>query len=194
VGKVEEMKEYHVTDLMLWRSCPAKYYWQVEQRLRKPFEGVARPVGSAVHAGLEALYAGLSAPEAMNRALDVYREKTPPGVREGLERGELEKVEQGEIQVARCMQHYPFSPMDFKEVIGIEAVHKAYLGDERQIIGTVDRLVRTNGSTYVHDVKTTGLPVDKTARLQKIRMQYPAYVWLLKQNGVSVRGVIVDVN
>ena len=187
------MKEYHVTDLMLWVLCEAKYGWAVTERLRKPWGGVARPVGSAVHVGLEALYGGSDKATACNLALEAYRERTPQEVRAELDGKELGKVEQGEVQVARCMQYYPYDPMEFSEVIGLEGSFSAPLGEGRVVKGTIDRLVRVNGGLYIHDVKTTGMPIETTAKLQKLRMQYPGYVWLLKLAGKQVQGVIVEI-
>lgn len=182
----------HVTDLLMFGHCEARAYWSVVRRLRKPYDGAGKPIGSAVHRGLELLYRGQSRSDATISAVDYYKELTPLSMRRELEGEERAKVEIGEIQVTNTLRAYPWGPKDEFEVAHlIEEPLSARLG-EHEIVGTVDRIVKTNGGLYIHDTKTTGLSMSMASKTQKLSMQYPAYMWLAKENGYDVKGVVVE--
>lgn len=191
------MASYHVTDLMLFAQCEQRYHWAKRERLQPRYDGIARPVGRAVHVGIERLYLGANKAEALEAGKTAWQNALPIAI--PVE--ERAKVEIGRQQVERCIANYPYSPglpakihdADFDEVVSVEEQMQARLPNGATIIGTFDRRVRIGGFWWLHDTKTTGLAIVDVARMHRVRMQYPGYCWIAHENDIVVEGVLDEI-
>ena len=192
---------HHVTSLTSFLDCPRKYSYRVKDGLQPVFDGVARPVGSAIHKGLEALYAG--DPHPVGVAYERYYQDFDEDVAARLTASQERDVEKGWKQVERCLQLYPWGPGEFDGIVALEREFEAripfYPNNPEapptvwaDIVGTVDRIVEHNGKNWIHDIKSTGLEIEHIRQSHSLSWQYPAYKWLVESNGIEVAGVIVE--
>lgn len=172
--------------LSLFNTCPRLFHYRVEKNLvSRMYEGNALSVGSALHHAVARMYAGVHSQAAIQEALDLY-DQTNKNIVDP-------KVADGRYQLEVSLKAYPWVAKDFDYVESIEKNLEHEILPGINFEGRIDRLVRFNTRTYIHDTKTTGLRHNDAILIQRIRMQYVGYAWLVKHVlGRTVDGVIVD--
>lgn len=186
---------YSPSQLDRWMTCPQSWKWAyVEGLERKGFKGIPRPVGSAIHLGIQRRWEGVATPQAVDEAL-AYYEKEWQTTKKEMTPEDYDKVEQGKWQVWAGVGQYP---MRADWVVNMEAFSSEEeivvdMGRGRGLKCFLDRLVQTAGGVWVWDLKTTGWAPELVLKQMKIRQQFKAYVLVAeKKLGVRPQGVVVD--
>lgn len=167
----------HVTSRQSFRNCRKRYYFSNIARIKpKHSEPGALEFGSAIHAGLAAYYrhdrnmtVGLSAFIGANVDKDVS------------------KLGQAMLNAYRF--HWEDDPT--WEVQEVEKMYSLNLTDDLEFVGTIDLLVNIKGELWIVDHKTAK-SVHDVAHLE-LDDQVTSYLWLLRQNGVPVKGFVYNV-
>lgn len=167
------MKTYSYSRLKLFLECARKFRYQYQDGWVPSFDGVPLPMGKATHAGIEALAKGASSPEATDVAVQVLYEGMPDEVGDKDE----EKFRIAEHQLRAILRDYP-KWGEGVEIIGVEKEVVAPMPYGRAFKGILDLIVRINGQLYVWDTKTTGDPIERAAKANRLRLQYPGYAVL----------------
>lgn len=183
-------RAYTFSELSLFQACPRKYQYKYEKLIDVVFDGVPRPVGRAIHKGVESIFLGLSKQEATHAALAEYGD--------ALEEHALsddpkikKQMEDGKQQIVRCVEMYPYG--NEGEVVATEAVLEADMDDGRKYKGRLDLITKVNTALFVSDVKTTGFMLEPIVKSYRISKQLPGYKFLAKVAGHAVDGCMVDV-
>ena len=151
-------------------------------------------LGSAVHAGLRALYDGKSAEEAVHSVRGVWGSHPPvflnPRAKKGHDHRTLEYAE----QIVRMYREvYPLDKEPYELVLNEQYLELP--GQEE--CGIVDRLVRakSDGLLYVMDTKTTSLfPGEAYAAQWEHNVQHATYLDLAEAKiGERIAGTWADV-
>ena len=179
---------YSYSELQQFQNCEREYQYRYDQLLEPVFDGLPKPVGGALHVGLEHLYAGESADACVKHAFARYWDELQPvldeiktndawRVEESNEADQIRKIEGGWRMVGHMLEHYPW--LDIPDILHTEAVITVDMGHGREYIGAVDRVMGVNGGVWNHDTKSSGFhppPVIKTMRL---RHQFAGYTHLV---------------
>jgi len=141
-----------------------------------PTTSKALSIGSLFHECIEAHYSGRDPFEPLGTAQNV---------------GDLdpEYLDIVEWMLTGYIEHYKDDPN--WEVIEVEKKFEFSLGPGIRIKGKVDLLVKDNsagGGIWCVDHKTHSKPIKGKAL--EFDDQFGLYAWLLKKNGIDVRGVI----
>ena len=188
-------RAYRMSELEQFQSCPRLWQYKYLELLEPArFSGLPRPVGTAVHAGVAAIWEGRSKAEALGAAEAAYEEALAHFDRGMLTEEDRTKIADGLMQVQECVRYYPYGPGDVDEVVAVEKELEAELSPGVVLRGRVDRLVRHNGMLWVHDTKTTGLDIQTVSKLFGLRAQFAGYVMLATHAfpGEAVAGLMVD--
>ena len=187
------MSTYTYSQLAAYQACARKYRYTYEEGWEPVYDGAPRPVGSAVHRGINALAVGLSRDEAADLARTRYFEDIPRQVYAQLEPKERESVDKGKAQVERIIERYPHVGPQHGKVEMVEQVLTTKMGHGRFYSGRIDQVIEVNGEHWVLDTKTTGQEWTKLLKVHRIRQQYVGYYLLGAELGIeNLRGVIVD--
>jgi hypothetical protein len=190
--------------LAQFQECPRKYFYKYVKLWRPIYDGVPKPVGTAVHAGVAALIEGKGVEEAVKGvAFDAYRAEISQAVYDKLEPKEQRNVDSGWMQVEAMVAKYKYAGHFAGKVIAQELVYSETVPNtewECVYEGRLDRVVLQNGTLWVHDLKTTGYEVAKMIKPMRLRHQFAGYAWLLSQNmesldvevGTPVGGILLD--
>ena len=183
-------RAYTFSELSLFQACPRKYRYKYEEMIDVVFEGMPRPIGRAIHKGVEKLHLGESVEVAKHEALAEFVEAL--GEHALSEDAEIQKkMEDGKQQVIRCVEHYPFAGQG--EVVATEAILEADVGGERCYKGRVDLITQVGAVRYVSDTKTTGFQLEPIIKSYRLSKQLPGYKFLANKHGHEVDGCMVDI-
>ena len=171
------------------RSCPKKYYYKNILGLEPRTTTSALTVGSTIHECFDMYFNKSTAQEIIQHIEDVYKE--------GLSKATELEGERMLIDKYTCLgmwTNYPFSEMEFEEVIPEESF-KVKLGNLLGVYltGRVDGLVKRQGKWWIREVKTTSL--DKRAFQSKASVSYQAagYMYgVLKGTHTEACGIVYD--
>lgn len=190
------MKVYSFSKLQAYLQCPRKYSYERVHRYSVRYEGVPRPAGKATHKGVELLYLGQDRATAIDQAHREYYDESglKAYMQEMAGSPEMPAIKQdvakGWKQVEEILIKY--KPPKSHEVVATELDITVDMGHGRGFRGILDRIVRINDDLWVPDTKTTGLPISKVQKVQRLRQQYPGYKLLAEQAGYDITGVILD--
>lgn len=154
------------------RMCPLKHHLAYNRRWRMPDTSRALSIGSLFHEVMEAHYSG----EPTTRVID-----------------ESEAKEEYRDTVEWMYAGYQecYGDDDNWKVIEVEKQFELPLGPNLRIKGRIDLLVQdraTDDGLWVVDHKSCReLPKGKALEFDD---QFGLYVWLLRNSGIDVRGVI----
>jgi hypothetical protein len=183
------------SQLQLYQDCPRKFYWQEECGLRPKWDGVPRPVGAAIHAGIACLYEKGTMQEALDAARTEWAEQIPEILYAQLDADEVEKVEAGWRQAEKCIADYKWAEEDLakNEVVAVEKEAELPLHSDAAYRGRIDRVLKVNNDGWVHDTKTTGdNSLMALVQSHKVRHQYTGYAMLANELVGPIIGVMID--
>ena len=175
-------EKFTFSELQQFLNCPRQYYYNYKLLYSPVFEGVPRPAGTAIHKGVEAIFAGKNPSEAAAEAVLAFWEEVKVPESE-LSDKDRNAVRSGAMQVRECVVRYPWG--EGIELLHQEMVLEGEIGG-RHFTGRVDRLVRVNGKVWVWETKTTGLSMEAMVKVMRLRKQLPGYVELVRQNASSL--------
>lgn len=168
--------EVHVTELELFRTCRLSWYYQRREHLvpKKDSQGTPLWIGSGVHHSLAQFYSQKVHPREALLAWDGYQGCSVPLMEEMLDH--YFEVFRGDL--------------DIWETLSVETPVRSRIPRTRVwLVGTFDLQVREGGrEVWIIDHKTRAYfdnPEDLEAN-----EQITGYLWLAKQLGLGVRGVI----
>lgn len=172
------MKDRIVTSSMCgyFMRCPKAYYWAYARGFRSIKLPGQMIVGISFHEQVAAILEG----------------KEPLVIHGGLDPYEYDSYRIGEFLANRYKIFWQ-EWLETTKVIAVEKVFEAPFED-MTIAGKVDAIVEVGGKPWVLEHKTTSSKLDMDY-LEKVSLdgQISAYIWLCKQNGIPVEGVIYDV-
>ena len=106
------------------------------------------------------------------------------------------------ISLARAVvayeEHRAQSPWEVAMIAEQPALERTLMaplpGTQYMLVGTLDRISRgPGGALWVHERKTTGMtPTNSWWASFELRLQIGLYLWLCRENGISVHGAIVE--
>lgn len=186
------MNKYSYSRLACFQACPRKFQYKYEMGYEPRWDGPPKPVGKAVHAGIEAFYTSTN--DAVSAALAAWDAEVTPEVVEQLGVDEQESIERYRMVVEACVRAYvvKYTKDKFSDVHHVEQELETDMGHGRVLTGRVDRIVGGLNRSWIHDTKTTGLDIALVARAHMLRKQYPGYTLNARANGEMVSGVIMD--
>lgn len=178
------MKVYTFSELQQSQSCEREYAYRYVDLLQPRFDGLPKPVGGALHAGVEALYNGKGSAETLAEAKEYYWKDIPEelrvtGAQECVEDAQLQKVFGGWLQVKAMLEQYPWK--DQHEMLTNEAALLVPMGHGRALRLKIDRTMLVNGGLWIHDTKTTGFQMAPMVKIMRLRHQFAGYVWAVQQ-------------
>lgn len=182
-------KVYRFSQLQAFLRCPRYYQYNWVEGFERTFDGTPKPVGSALHGGVEALCEFKAHPQAVKIAHNIYWEELNVPY-QTMSPKDKEQVDKGWLQVLEMLKGYRIP--EFEETIATEQQITIDMGHDRQLQGTVDRIFKVNGLTWILDTKTTGYDIAKVLKIHRLRKQFPGYVLLAQSQGHDVAGVYVD--
>jgi len=185
------MERFNVSRLQLFQTCEQKYKWKYVDDLEPRWDGVPKPLGTAFHVGVAAMYSGRSRAEAQVEALAVYLEAIPLEAHDDKQRQQITK---GELQLRAMLEQYPYVPERLEDIVAIEKDMEWEVVPGKSLMFRADRLIRVNGRLWLHDTKTTGLDVEVMVKVQRLRTQYVGYAAGVEAIlGEKLAGVMLDV-
>lgn len=197
---MSEPKVYTFSQLQRFLSCPRKYKYSYVDLVSPVYDGVPRPVGSAIHVGIDKMMAGSSSLDACTAALERYWRDIPDDVFERLDTKERDKVNKGVEQINCIMAKYPWAETNGTTMLGSELIVEIPMGHNRIYKGRLDQVLEHNGGIWVHDTKTTGYSIELMAKVLRLRKQFVGYFilaghWLKTQGRKAslVKGVMSDI-
>ena len=172
------------------RSCGKRFYYRniLGLQPKRAATGVLN-MGSTIHECFEMYFNKRPATEIIQHIEDVYKE--------GLSSATENEEERMLIDKYACMgmwANYPFSEMEFEEVIP-EKNFRVRLGGLRGVYltGRVDGLVKRQGKWWIREVKTTSL--DKRAFQSRAGVSYQAAGYMYgvgKETNTPLCGIVYD--
>jgi hypothetical protein len=193
------VKVYTFSQLQQFLACPRKYRYAYVERISPVYDGTPRPVGTAVHVGIEQLVGGATVADATRSAYEAYRGEIPRATYDGLTEKERRDVDGGWLVVEDMLAGYPWR--EGIQVVARELIAEKDMGHDRVYKGRVDQLVVINQSLWVLDSKTTGFELDKMLKVHRLRKQYTGYYilaeeWLAHSEAAdplpALAGVMID--
>jgi hypothetical protein len=180
----------------VFKECRAKYKYQNIERLRTIDSKVdALYLGTGGHAALQAHYLSLKMKEAPLDLTDEFEK----WVAERQEKtGQMDRPDGDTTHMIhnilhRYQNHY--EDMDNQwEIIDVELMLRAKIpGTSVWLGGQMDLLVKWRGSLWVVDHKFLRAINPMITQQLELDDQMTGYIWLLRQNGIRVRGAIYNV-
>lgn len=182
------------SELDAFRQCQFKHHLSYKERWTSPQPARALDIGSLTHAVLEAHYRREVAERtgAAGQTL-IDSQLSPEGILADAEARGNEHAELVRWIYSGYVERWGEREAEWR-VMGVETKVEERLrnraGNKTQFVlkGRIDLLVKWNGGWWVVDHKTTSrMPREKSYDLED---QFGIYVWLLRQSGLDVRGVI----
>lgn len=136
-------RQYSYTALSTWLTCQRKFYWGYKRNLVLDVSPAAPHFGQAIHAGLQAHFAGRSLPDT----LATFREAmagAPPDL--------LRTPEKGELILRGYLRQYPQEPFT---VLANEVEFKVPMPDGSSMVGRADRVIQWGNRILAKETKTT---------------------------------------
>ena len=191
---INGLKVYGISELQCYLGCPQQWGYEYGEGLQsKSYGGVPRPVGTAVHEGVAALYAGSN--NWIGAGLENYDEAVKRWMASYAEGSkERRQMEGGRMQVEAILTDYPWAAKDFDKVEAIEEMAIINMGDGRGYMCKWDRSLKWGENrTFLHDTKTTGEDIAMVCKAHRQRMQYKAYsyAWRIAK-GDRIEGFVMD--
>lgn len=184
-----------MSELLAMLECERAYSHKYVERLQsKRFQGIPRPVGTAIHKGVELVWRGRPRVEAVQGAIHEYDRSWRAQVTVAPSIEDMDKIDEGRGQVRACVQEYPHEPQG-EEIVWLEKDVIVDMGSGRGLKVRLDREVRVNQDWWLHDTKTTGSSsLDLVARGYKLSKQFCGYSVAAEQEcGEPVTGVLIDI-
>jgi hypothetical protein len=193
------MNVYTFSQLQQFLNCARKYKYNYVDLVSPVYDGVPRPVGTAVHLAIDAMMRGTSALDALEQALARYWRDIPEDVYDGLDVKEQDKVKKGVEQITCIVQKYPWAQTNGTKLLASELIVEIPMGHDRAYKGRVDQVLEHNGGVWVHDTKTTGFGIEMMAKTLRLRKQFVGYFMLARhwldrdQPTPPLKGVMSDI-
>ena len=181
------MKRYSYSELQQFQNCEREYEYRMEQLLEPVFDGLPKPVGGALHVGLEHMYAGDGQAQFIAAAREKYWAElqsvvdlmTPNALSaSGPEADTLRKIDGGWKVVKHLLEEYPWR--DIGDILHTEATIVISMGRGREYIGKVDRIMQVNKGVWNHDTKTSGFQMEPIVKTMRLRHQFAGYHELVR--------------
>ncbi len=177
---------YSYSELQQFQDCEREYAYRYDSRLEPVFDGLPKPVGGALHKGLEHMYAGEGQAQFIHAAKEYYWKdipyelaKLPVGELLNEDQERLRKVYGGWYIVKHLLERYQWR--DVPDILHTEATLVIDMGHGREYICRIDRIMGPNGQVWNHDTKSSGFhpaPIIKTMRL---RHQFAGYSYAVTE-------------
>lgn len=180
-----------------FKRCRRRHWFEYEERIRPAEEGRALRMGSAVHAGLDALKRGEGLESAHDFARAFYAQ-SPEGADEWSWR-----VEETTVLCLISGWDWRWGNLGGLEVVASEASFQLPLRNPEtgfptpsfDFAGKVDGIVIVDGRNLVLEHKTVSEDLGESSDYwQRLQMdaQISQYVYAVRQNGWDVPGVLYD--
>ncbi len=183
------MTTYRFSQLQAYLRCPTYYYYSWVEGFGRVYDGLPKPIGSALHKGVELLCGNVGRQDSILAAQELYwKELREPY--EKMDQTGKNRVKGGWYQVEAMLKKYTIPRAE--ETIATEQTITIDMGHDRALQGTVDRIFKVNGLKWVLDTKTTGYDIAKVLKIHRLRKQFPGYVLLAQSQGHEIAGVYVD--
>ena len=186
------MEVFNISRLQEFQNCEQKYAHRFVSNLAPKWDGVPRPLGSAYHEFVGALYKGKKKADAGELARTSYWKEIPLDWKERGEKVERDVIK-GQTQLEYLIAEYPWKVEPIEDVISVEKELTWEVEEGVALRFRVDLLVRQNGLLWMRDTKTTSDDVVKVARQHRLRNQYVGYAAGVEEVlGEKLAGVMLD--
>lgn len=180
-----------------YATCPRKFYYEHIKHLRPNYGSTALRYGITWHAILEKYYETIlqqgwkARPEAITQA-----------VLAGKQAWELESSKFSFYSDYRTLENCLTAFMsyidnykddiDFLKILAVETKFSIPMNEYINFTGKIDGLVELNGTAWIMEHKTTGMPIDKQMKTLQRDPQIIGYLFASREvHNIHIEGVLI---
>jgi hypothetical protein len=148
---------------------------------------IAMQLGSIMHEAFDMYYKGFPEDEVEDYIVDQFEPLL----------AEADPYRQEDLTVAKftalaAWNYFPKQWRDEYEELQSEVKFRVPLGNEVDLAGIIDGLVKKDGKWFIRELKTTGLSFPQFERAANLSPQVTGYVYAMRKMGINVSGIMYD--
>jgi hypothetical protein len=179
-----------------YSSCPRRYYWEHIKNLRPMYGSTALRFGLVWHNTLEKYYETIkeqgweARTEAMTAGALAAKLSWETESKDKMFYDDYRTLENCLSSFISYINNYK-DDEDFVEIVEVEKTFNIELGEDIQFVGKVDGKVLLNGSQWLLEHKTSGMPIDKQMKTLQRSPQLLGYAFAGTRTD-EVEGILVS--